>query len=312
MVNTCLNLNYKVRAGVHNIKKINNMQESPDFEMIKIDICKKDTLKNIFKGVDILCHFAACVNSKASSEKLYHINVEGTRNIWETGLQEGVTKFLYCSTTAVYGLLSKNGESITEKVPGRALEPYGKSKLEGEKIVQKISITKGINSIIIRPVAVFGPGEHTPFGIELRNAAFSKLLLAGGFQNKKFSFVHVQDVVKAAIHLMQDENNYGQIFNIAVEKPIHYNDAFQAYLNALNGFGYEYMKLKLLGKISVIADKTPGITHLFNSKSLKPFVFKIWRPGFDMTYSSKKLLDTSYQFQYSNFEDVISSCINGT
>ena len=72
--------------------------------------------------------------------------------------------YVFCSTTAVYGLLSKNGKAITEDIPARAVEPYGKSKLEGEKIVQEISSAKRIESIIIIPVAVFGPGEHTPFG----------------------------------------------------------------------------------------------------------------------------------------------------
>jgi len=134
--------------------------------------------------------------------------------------------------------------------------------------------------------------------------------MAGGFQNKKFSFVHVQDVTNAVIHLINNENNYGQIFNIAVEQPIKYDEAFHAYLRALNRFGFEYMKLQLLGKLSLIAENIPGITCLLNSKSLKPFVFKIWRPGFDMNYSSKKLLATSYQFKLNNFEDVISSCIN--
>jgi len=208
--------------------------------------------------------------------------------------------------------LSKNGKQITEDRPGKALEPYGKSKLEGEKIVQEISNNKKIHSIIIRPVAVFGPGEHTPFGKELRNAVFSKLLLAGGFQNKKFSFVHVQDVVNAVIHLMQNESNYGQIFNIAAEQPIKYDEAFRTYLRALNRFGFENMKMQLLGKLSLIAENIPGIIRLLNSKSFKPFVFKVWRPGFDMTYSSKKLLATSYQFKLSNFEDVISSCIHGS
>jgi len=311
LVNTLLSHNYKVRAGVHSNNKLNEIQKNPNLEVKEIDICNKDSLKNVFDKIDFLFHFAASVNSKLPADNLYQVNVEGTRNVWEAAYRAGVKKFLFCSSTAIYGLLSQNRRPISEDMPGRAVEPYGKSKLEGEKIVQQISIAKEISSIIIRPVAVFGPGEHTPFGKELRSAAFSKLLMAGGFQNKKFSYVHVQDVVNATIHLMQNENNYGQIFNIAAEQPIKYDDAFRAYLRALNRFGFEYMKLHLLGKLSLIAENIPGIIRLLNSKCFKPYVFKIWKPGFDMIYSSKKLLATSYQFQLNNFEDVISSCING-
>jgi nucleoside-diphosphate-sugar epimerase len=260
--------------------------------------------------VDYIYHFAAIVNSKSHVEELHRVNVEGTRNVWEIAGQMGVKKALYCSSAAVYGLLSQSKQTITENVPARAVEPYGKSKREGEKVVEEISAKDKLNSIIIRPTAVFGPGEHTHFGRELRGAAFSKLLISGGFQNKRFSYVHVQDVAEAAIHLMQCEGNNGHIFNIAVNPSISYEDAFKSYLRALDRSGFEYIKLKMLGKISLFIEQIPGITRWLNSKSGIRFVFGIWQPGFDMTYSSQKLLSTSYRFRWNKFEEVILSCIN--
>ena len=310
IVQSLLHRNYKVRAGVHNLRKVREIQNNPDFEIVKIDICNKKSLNHIFNGVDFLYHLAASVNSKLSAEDLYRVNVDGTRNIWEAACQAGVKKALYCSSTAVYGLLSKNGRAITEDAPARAVEPYGKSKMEGENIVSKISTAKGLNSIIIRPTAVFGPGESTLFGKELRGAAYSKLLLSGGFQNKKFSYVHVQDVAGAAIHLMENEGNHGQIFNIAVNQSITYEEAFRSYINALDKAGFEYIKARLLGRLSVIIEQIPGVTRWLSSKKGLRFVFGIWKPGFDLTYSSQKLISTSYQFRWNNFENVIASCIN--
>lgn len=310
LVQSLLNRNYKVRAGVHNFRKVKEMQNNPDIEIVEIDICNKNSLKHVFNGVDYLYHLAASVNSKLPAEGLYRINVEGTRNIWEAACQAGVKKALYCSSTAVYGLLSKQEKTITEDVSARAVEPYGKSKMEGEKIVNKISTAKGLNSIIIRPTAVFGPGEHTPFGKELRGAAYSKLLLSGGFKNKKFSYVHVQDVAGAAIHLMENEGIHGHIFNIAVDPSITYEEAFSSYMHALDRAGFEYIIVRFLGKLSFIIEQMSGMARWLSLKKGSRFAFGIWKPGFDLTYSSQRLLSTSYRFRWNNFEDVIASCIN--
>ncbi|MDX1700782.1 MAG: hypothetical protein R3250_09200, partial [Melioribacteraceae bacterium] len=97
--------------------------------------------------------------------------------------------------------------------------------------------------------------------------------------------------------------------NVAVNQSISYEDAFQAYINALNGTGAKYMKLKLLGRISSIVESKPLILNILHSLGEKRFVFNVWRPGFDMTYSSQKLLSTSYHFRWINFEEVILSCI---
>ncbi|MBC8490116.1 MAG: NAD-dependent epimerase/dehydratase family protein [Bacteroidetes bacterium] len=310
IVRSLLTRNYNVRAGVHNLSKVKAIQNNPDFEVVEIDICNKNSLKHVFDGVDFLYHFAASVNSKLPAEKLYHVNVEGTRNTWEAASQAGVKKTLYCSSTAVYGLLSKKEKMITEDVPARAVEPYGNSKLEGEKIVNKIRKAKGLNSIIIRPTAVFGPGERSTFGKLLKGAAYSKLLLSGGFQNKKFSYVHVQDVAEAAIHLMENEGNSEHIFNIAVDQSITYEEAFRSYLQALDKTGLEYIKVRLLGKLSYIVEHIPGITRWLSSNKDSRFAFGIWKPGFDLTFSSQRLLSTSYRFRWNNFEDVIASCID--
>jgi nucleoside-diphosphate-sugar epimerase len=309
LVQSLLQRNYKVRAGVHNIRKASDIEKNPDLELVEVDICNKNSLKGVFKGVTCLYHLAASLNPKLPADELYFINVEGTRNIWNAARCAGVEKALYCSSTAIYGLLSKNN-NITEDEPPRAVEPYGRSKLEGEKIVSQMSANKNLHSIIIRPTAVFGPGERTPFGTALRQAAYSKLLLSAGFQNRYFSYVHVEDVASAAIHLMENNGYHYRVFNIAVNQPVSYEEAFRSYLNALNKAGSKYLKLRLLGRLSLMVERMPKMKHWLNSKKGSRYVFRLWKPGFDRTYSAKRLLSTCYTFRWDNFEDVIKSCID--
>jgi nucleoside-diphosphate-sugar epimerase len=261
------------------------------------------------RGVDTVFHFAALVDSHKTREELYLVNVEGTRNVWECAVECGVNKALYCSSTAVYGLMAKSKQAITEDVQARAVEPYGNTKFLGELAALEIARRSNLHTTIIRPVAVFGPGEHTPFGKKLRDAAVSKLLIAGGFQNKKFNYVHVEDVADAAIYLMQRGIPSGQIYNITVNEPILFEKAFQAYIRILGRAGSSDTKIRLLALISTILHKLPYALYWISKILGERFVFKIWHPGFDLNFSSSKLLDTSFKFKWTNFEEVFYSCV---
>jgi len=309
LVRTLLDKGCRVRAAVHHPEAKNIDRASPLLEIVPLDILDRPALISALQGIDHLYHFAAKIGDNISKHELYRINVEGTRNVWETACQMGLKKALYCSTTAVYGLLCGNHRIIHEKIMARAIQTYGRSKLEGEKLVREISSAYGLDYIIIRPAAVFGPGEHTHFGERLRSAAFSRLLLSGGFKERRFSYVHAEDVAMASVHLMQQIVNKDPVFNIAVNEPISYEEAFKAYMNMLDKPGFEYMKLRWLGKLAIIVEQLPEVSCWTSLKRKLPFAFRIWQPGFDMTFSSEKLLSTSFQFHWNNFADILASCL---
>lgn len=298
-----------VRAGIHSP----HCQASPSWSSavgaVPIDLCDISSLREAMKGVEEVYHFAALVDSSASREHLARINEQGTRNVWECAAEEGVQRALYCSSTAVYGLLAGSNGMITEEVRPRAIEPYGYSKLMGERAAMEISARTGLHTTIIRPVAIFGPGEHTPFGRSFRGAVASKLLVAGGFQGKRFSYVHVEDVAEAAFHLMRKEIPCGEVFNIAVNQPITYEGAFQAYLRVLGNAGRSYARIRLLALISSTLHTFPSAAAGIARRAGKRFMFRVWHPGFDLTYSSAKLLEAGFAFRWTSFENVLSSCV---
>lgn len=300
---------HKVIAGIHDSGH-DSAAAQDDVQTVAIDLLDRASLREAMKGVDVVYHFAALVESSRTREQLFKVNVDGTRNVWECAAECGVKKALYCSTTAVYGLLAKFNTMITEKVPPRAVEPYGYTKLMGEAAALEIAASSGLHTTIIRPAAIFGPGGHTPFGKYLRDAAMSKLLLAGGFQGKKFNYVHVEDVADAAIHLMQKEIPSGEIFNVTVNQPILFDQAFEAYIRVLRSKGRLYAKIRFFALISTLLHRIPAAMNLISRLLGERFVFRIWHPGFDLTYSSAKLLATSFKFKWNDFERVFNSCID--
>jgi nucleoside-diphosphate-sugar epimerase len=277
-------------------------------EAAPLDLMDRDSLMRALEGVDTVYHFAALVDSGASKEDLRRTNVEGTRNVWSCAAACGVPKALYCSSAAVYGLLAKSSQPISEDVKARAVEPYGNSKLRGEWAALEIAAGSGPETVVIRPAAVFGPNEHTPFGGALRSAAASKILLAGGFQRKRFSFVHAEDVAEAAVYLMHAGTTNGEVFNVAVNDPVLFEDALEAYIRVLDRAGLPAAKTRRLAAISWLAHKVGAPRWLARIGGGR-LAFGIWHPGFDVTYSSSKLLAAGFRFQWGDFEDVLLSCI---
>ncbi|MBE0642732.1 MAG: NAD-dependent epimerase/dehydratase family protein [Bacteroidetes bacterium] len=310
VVDRLLRAGIRVRAGVRHPAAAAALPLHAHCETVEIDVSDPRSLVDAMRGADTLYHFAAAVTSRMSAEQLLRINAEGTHNVWMSAADAGIRRALYCSSTAVYGLLSQNGRAVTEAVLPRAVEPYGRSKLLGEEIARRIGAERGVDTIVIRPTAVFGSGEHTHFGGELRNAALSRILLGGGFRNRHFSFVHVDDVAGAAIHVMQLEHRPADVFNVVVEPAISYEDAFQMYRIALGAAGGRYWRQRLLAALSVRVERRPGLARWLHERANRRVAFSVWRPGFDMTYSSESLRATDYRFLWTDFSAVLRSCMN--
>ncbi len=309
MIESLRKRGFRVKAGIRRTAHARYFAGFHDVETITIDILDRQSLVRAMKDVDSVYHFAALVDAMASGDDLFRVNEEGTRKVWECAAASGVSAALYCSSAAVYGLLASSDQPITEDVRPKAVEPYGRSKLAGESIALEVAEKSGLPTIIIRPVGLFGPGEHTPVGVALRSAAFSSFLLARAVKDRKFSYAHVEDVSEAAAHLMHREGCEGQVFNVVVDNPISFDEAFEAYLRVLNRSGYPLGRAKLLGNVSVLMQKLPSITHLL-SRSAGRLGFTVWRPEFFITYSSKKLLETSFRFKWARFEELLQSCMN--
>ncbi|MCK5641125.1 MAG: NAD-dependent epimerase/dehydratase family protein, partial [Gammaproteobacteria bacterium] len=194
LVATLLRRGIPVRAAIHNAVSVRHFKGLGGFETTVVDILDRRSLLGALDGITEVYHLAAQVDARARHNELYRINVEGTRNVWECSAEAGVRKALYCSSASVYGLLASSARQITEDVQPRAVEPYGRSKLMGEAVALEIGNLTGPATVVIRPAAVFGPGNLTDFGRSLRKASVSRLISAGTDRSWKFSFVHVEDV----------------------------------------------------------------------------------------------------------------------
>jgi nucleoside-diphosphate-sugar epimerase len=300
---------YRVIAGVHAPRDCGAFAGLDGVETVHADVLDRRALDQALGGVDEVYHVAALVDAHKPRAQLQLVNAEGTRNVWECAARQGVGRALYCSSAAVYGLLSRSSRPIDEGVPARAVEPYGRSKRLGEEAALAVAARTGVHTVVIRPVAVFGPGEHTPFGNALRAAAVSRLLVAGGFESKSFNYVHVEDVAQAAVFLLQRDSPNGTTYNVCAPQPIPYEQALREYIRMLKRAGASHARVKMLARISEALHSRPSLLRWLRRSSSDRFFFPVWQLGFDMQYSSAKLCATSFRFVWTDFQEVLFSCL---
>ncbi len=104
--------------------------EKSRVHVMQADIRDGDAVARAMSGVDFVVHCAAAL-PRSSRRDIYTTDVEGTRLLVEVGLRYGVARFVYISSTSVYGI--PDHHPILETDPLRGVGPYGEAKIAAEQ-----------------------------------------------------------------------------------------------------------------------------------------------------------------------------------
>ena len=174
--------------------------EGFDVEVIKGDITNKDSLRSVFKNVDIVFHTAALINLDRRYEKqIRQVNVEGTRNVCEAAVKAGVKKLIHFSSVDAFYRFPIEEPLLESRnlIDDPNAVPYDLSKADGQKIVLEFC-EKELDASIIHPTSIVGPNDFKP-GLpmqEMVNLANGKRKL---LPNWGYNFVDVRDLCITAI-----------------------------------------------------------------------------------------------------------------
>ncbi len=192
-----------------------------DIEIIKLDILNYEKLKKVVTNTDGIFHHAALTSVQDSliqKDEYYKVNVMGTENILKLASQFGF-KVIFASTASVYGNPKKI--PIMENVTKKPLNPYGATKLRGEKLSIKYA-KKGVSVIALRYFNVYGlrqnrnyAGVITKFLDKIKDKK-PPIIFGDGYQIR--DFVYVGDIVRANLSAMTSNLKTGFI-NIGSGKP---------------------------------------------------------------------------------------------
>ncbi|MBV9523231.1 MAG: NAD-dependent epimerase/dehydratase family protein [Alphaproteobacteria bacterium] len=137
-------------------------------------------------------------------ERMFRVNVEGTRHLMEAALAAGVERIVYTSSVATLGLRT-DGNPADEATPSGIADmigPYKQSKFRAEEVVKRLIIERQLPAVIVNPSTPVGPRDikPTPTGRMILEAASGRM---PAFVDTGLNLVHVDDVAHG--HLLAAE-----------------------------------------------------------------------------------------------------------
>jgi len=123
------------------------------------DICQTDILNEAFKGADGVFHFAALwlLQCHEFPRSAFNVNVEGTFNILDACVQQGVKRLVYSSSASVYGDAVR--EPMDEEHPFNNINFYGATKIAGEAMTRAYYHRYKLPFVGLRYMNVYGPRQ---------------------------------------------------------------------------------------------------------------------------------------------------------
>lgn len=240
-----IGLGYTVRClddlSTGKYENIEHLTENERFTFIKGDIRNLDTCLEATKGVDYVMNEAAWGSVPRSIEMplLYEeINIRGTLNMMEASRQNGVKKFVYASSSSVYGdsttLPKKEGQE------GKVISPYALTKKVDEEYGRLYKELYGLDTYGLRYFNVFGRRQDPNGMYAAVIPKFIKQLLHGevptingdGMQSRDFTYI--DNVIEANMRACQASSEAaGQAFNIGAGGRLFLNDIYKYLCEAL-------------------------------------------------------------------------------
>ncbi len=154
VVKNLLSHGFEVRGLIRNPAQREGL-EKLGAEVFIGDLKDKASIKKAVTGVKRIFHIAALFRQAGLPDSEYYdVNLEGTRNMLDAGVEEGIEKFIHCSTVGVHGDI-KNPPCV-EDTPFAPGDHYQISKLQGENLVNEYFKNKKLSGAIIRPAMIYG------------------------------------------------------------------------------------------------------------------------------------------------------------
>jgi len=227
LVEAILKMGYQVRGlddfSTGKEDNIRSFADNPQFQFIKGDIRNFDTCLQACDGVDFVLHQAAWGSVPRSIElplAYEEINIKGTLNMMEAARRSGVKKFIYASSSSVYGdepsLPKKEGKE------GNLLSPYALTKKVNEEYGWLYYKLYGLDTYGLRYFNVFGRRQDPDGAYAAVIPKFIKQLLQNerpvinGDGKQSRDFTYIENVIEANLKAcMASHEVAGQAFNIA-------------------------------------------------------------------------------------------------
>ena len=178
------------------------------------------------KKQDIVIHLASYPRAKIVNEQP-ELGVEnivvGTTGMLQDCVEHGVKRFVYVSSSMVYGDFKDGADENSVPAP---VNIYGEAKLSGERLTQQFNRAFGLEYVIARPSGVYGAGDIPDRVLsKFFHAAMQAQAINVHDHNNKIDFTYVEDAADGIIKCALEKKAANNIFNITAGSAISLGDA---------------------------------------------------------------------------------------
>jgi nucleoside-diphosphate-sugar epimerase len=176
------------------------------------DLTDAASLARAVDGAALVVHCAALVSDWATVKEIETINVAGTRSLLEAGVSSSLRRFVHISSTDVYGF--PDARAVEEgHVPSGFSNWYSQTKRRAEAEVRRVAASSALETVILRPATVYGPGSSDVIG-EIARAIRGRHMLLIDRGRPIAGLCYVENLIDAAVLALHHPAAPGETFNV--------------------------------------------------------------------------------------------------
>jgi nucleoside-diphosphate-sugar epimerase len=272
-------------------------------EWVIADLNDTTALSDAFKQIKVVYHCAALVSFESKDSDLLHkINVEGTANVVNAAINEGVEVLCYASSVAALGRV-KPGAIIDENAKwenSKYNSNYAISKYKAELEVWR-GAEEGLKVCMVNPGVILGVGNYLKGSNALIHTIFKGMPLYSTGVN---GYVNVKDVCKVMLSLVE-QKIYKQRF-VMVSESLVIREVFFMIADA---FGVKRPSIRVSPWMAEIAWRLMAVLRIFYSRAL-PITKETARAANHISFYDASKVRNTLGFEFTSIHDTIKECTN--
>jgi nucleoside-diphosphate-sugar epimerase len=205
-------MGYSVRCLVRATGVTSELEEL-DIEIVVGDLTNPDSLIRAAEGCRHVLHCGALVSDWATVQEIARVNVAGTAHLLDAAVAASAQRFVHLSTTDVYGYPNGDEEVEETHTATRFRNWYAQTKLQAEAEVRRAAAATALETVILRPATVYGPGSKDVIG-EIARAIQARHMLLIDRGRPVAGLCYVENLLDAAILALQSDAAVGHAFNV--------------------------------------------------------------------------------------------------
>ena len=212
-----------------NLDRLDHLRDNQLLDMWQGSIAASDRMVEFLADVAVVYHLASAHLDVTLPDAVYDdINVAATVRLARAALDQGVTRFVHCSSVGVMGDITN--PPADEQTPCRPTNVYGRSKLAGERAIMALAAEQNAPIVVVRPAWVYGPGCPRTERL-FRLIKKGRFPIFGSGQNRRHP-IYVADLVTGLELAGSVSDIEGELFILAGNQSVELKILLQAIARA--------------------------------------------------------------------------------